>query len=56
MLNTLIQNKKKDISRKKNTIGPILVSLRMVEEEKKEKVSEIWISTQVCIICNIHKI
>ncbi len=53
--NTLIQNKRKGIPQKKNTTGSVQVELKMVEEEKKEKVLEVRVSTQGRIICNARK-
>lgn len=51
----IIQNKGKDISKKKNTTGLIQVRLGIVKKEKNEKFSEILISMQNYIICNTHK-
>ncbi len=53
--NTLIQNKEKGIPKRKNTAGSVQVGLEVVEEEKEEKVSEVWISKRGRIICNNRK-
>lgn len=53
--NAPIQNKGKDIPRRKNTTGLVQVGLETVEEEGEEKVSEIPISTRARIIRNTRK-
>ena len=51
----VIQNKRKDIFKKKNTARSIQIGLEVIEKEKKEKVLEIWVSTRGCIIYNTRK-
>ena len=53
--NTPIQNKGKDIPRRKNTTGSVQVGLETVEEEGEEKGSEIPMSTRGRIIRNTRK-
>ena len=53
--NTVIQNKGKGISKRKNTAGSVQVGLEVVEEEKEEKVSEVRVSTRGRIIRNTRK-
>ena len=36
--NTLIQNKEKGVSKRKNTTGSVQIGLESMEEERKEKV------------------
>lgn len=51
--NTPIQNKGKDVPRKKNTTRSVHVGLGTVEGKREEKVSEIWNSLQGRIIRKI---
>lgn len=53
--NTVIQNRGKGIPKRRNTAGSVQVRLEVVEEEKKEKVSEIRVSTRGRIIRNTRK-
>lgn len=54
--NTPAQKKEKSISRKKNTIESRQIKLITIEKESEEKVLEIQMSLQNCIIYNTCKI
>ena len=49
-----MQNKGKGILKRKNTAGSVQVRLEVVEKEKEEKLSEIWVNTRGCFIRNTH--
>ena len=53
--NTVMQNKRKGIPKRKNIVESVQVRLEVVEKEKEEKVSEIWVSTRDRIIRNTRK-
>ena len=54
-LNTLIQNKEKDIPSSKNTTGSVQVGLGTVEEEKEGNVSEVRTGTRGRMIRDTRK-
>ncbi len=52
---TFVRDKRKGVSRKKNTAGLVHDDGELVEKEEKEKVLEVRVNTRVRIICNTRK-